>query len=189
MKLNEIRDNDGARKSRRRVGRGIGSGRGKTSGRGVKGQKARTGVSINGFEGGQMPIHRRVPKRGFNNPSIQHYAEVTPGRLQKAVDSGRLDAAKPVDFAALAEAGLVKNMRDGVRLIGGGEIKAKLTLTVTGATKSAKAVVEAAGGKVNVLILPKAERPPRHTRGRRVGAKNGKTKKAGAAAAAAPTQA
>jgi large subunit ribosomal protein L15 len=186
MKLNEIRDNDGARKSRRRIGRGIGSGRGKTGGRGVKGQKARTGVSIKGFEGGQMPIHRRVPKRGFNNPSIQHYAEVTPGRLQQAVDSGRLDAAKPVDFAALTEAGLVKNLRDGVRLIGGGEIKAKLTLTVTGATKNAKAAVEAAGGTVNVLIPPKAERPPRHTRGRRVGGKNGK---AGAAAAAAPAQA
>ena len=185
MKLNEIRDNDGARKSRRRIGRGIGSGRGKTGGRGVKGQKARTGVSINGFEGGQMPIHRRVPKRGFNNPSVQHYAEVTPGRLQQAVDSGRLDAAKPVDFAALTEAGLVKNLRDGVRLIGGGEIKAKLTLTVTGASKNAKAAVEAAGGKVNVLILPKAEQPPRHTRGRRVGGK----KKANAAPAAAPTQA
>jgi len=188
MKLNEIRDNDGARKSRRRIGRGIGSGRGKTSGRGVKGQKARTGVSINGFEGGQMPIHRRAPKRGFNNPSIQHYAEVTPGRLQQAVDAGRLDAGKTVDFAALTAAGLIKNMHDGVRLIGGGEIKAKLTLTVTGATKSAKAAVEAAGGKVTVLIPPKAERPPRHTRGRRVGAKNGKTK-VGAAQAATPTQA
>jgi large subunit ribosomal protein L15 len=185
MKLNEIRDNEGARKSRRRIGRGIGSGRGKTSGRGVKGQKARTGVSINGFEGGQMPIHRRVPKRGFNNPTVQHYAEVTPGRLQQAVDAGRLDAGKPVDFAALTAAGLVKNLRDGVRLIGGGEIKAKLTLTVTGATKSAKEAVEAAGGKVTVLIAPKAERPPRHTRGRRVGGK----KKAGAAQAAAPAQA
>src|SRR6267378_1549001 len=101
MKLNDLRDNPGARKKRMIVGRGIGSGRGKTSGRGVKGQKARTGVSIKGFEGGQMPIHRRVPKRGFNNPSIQHYAEVTPGRLQQAIDSGRLDAGKLIDFAAL----------------------------------------------------------------------------------------
>jgi large subunit ribosomal protein L15 len=171
MKLNEITDNPGARKSRRRIGRGIGSGRGKTSGRGVKGQKARTGVSVNAFEGGQMPIHRRVPKRGFNNPSIQHYAEVTPGRLQQAVDAGRLDAAKPVDFAVLQAAGLIKNSHDGVRLIGGGEIKAKLTLTVTGASASAKAAIEGAGGKVSVLILPKAEQPPRIRKGKRAGKK------------------
>ena len=168
MKLNEITDNPGARKSRRRVGRGIGSGRGKTSGRGVKDQKARTGVAIKGFEGGQMPIHRRVPKRGFNNPSIQHYAEVTPGRLQQAVDSGRLDAGKMIDFAALQAAGLIKNSHDGVRLIGGGEIKAKLTLTVTGATANAKAAVEKAGGAVTVLILPKAEQPHRARKGKRI---------------------
>jgi large subunit ribosomal protein L15 len=168
MKLNEITDNPGARKSRRRIGRGIGSGRGKTSGRGVKGQKARTGVSINAFEGGQMPIHRRVPKRGFNNISIQHYAEVTPGRLQQAVDAGRLDAAKPVDFAALQAAGLIKNAHDGVRLIGGGEIKAKLTLTVTGASAGGKAAVEKAGGKVTVLILPKAEQPHVVRKGKRI---------------------
>lgn len=171
MKLNEISDNPGARKARRRLGRGIGSGRGKTAGRGVKGQKARTGVSIKGFEGGQMPIHRRVPKRGFNNPSVRHYAEVTPGRLQQAVDAGRLDAGKPVDIAALEAAGLVKNVRDGVRLIGGGEIKAKLSLTVTGATASAKAAVEGAGGSVKVLILPKAEQPPRVRKGKRAGKK------------------
>jgi large subunit ribosomal protein L15 len=171
MKLNEISDNPGARKPRRRIGRGIGSGRGKTSGRGVKGQKARTGVSIKGFEGGQMPIHRRVPKRGFNNPSIRHYAEVTPGRLQQAIDAGRLDAGKAVDIAALESAGLVKNVRDGVRLIGGGEIKAKLALTVTGATASAKAAVEGAGGTVTVLIPPKAEQPPRIRKGKRAGKK------------------
>jgi large subunit ribosomal protein L15 len=169
MKLNEITDNLGARKSRRRVGRGIGSGRGKTSGRGVKGQKARTGVSVNAFEGGQMPIHRRVPKRGFNNISIQHYAEVTPGRLQKAVEAGRIDAAKPVDFAVLQAAGLIKNSNyDGVRLIGGGEITAKLTLTVTGASAGGKATVEKAGGKVTVLILPKAEQPHRVRKGKRI---------------------
>jgi large subunit ribosomal protein L15 len=168
MKLNEITDNPGARKSRRRIGRGIGSGRGKTSGRGVKGQKARTGVSIKGFEGGQMPIHRRVPKRGFNNPSIQHYAEVTPGRLQQAVDAGRIDAGKPIDFAVLQAAGLIKNSHDGVRLIGGGEIKAKLTLTVTGASAGGKAAVEKAGGTVTVLILPKAEQPHRVRKGKRI---------------------
>lgn len=183
MKLNEITDNPGARKPKRRLGRGIGSGRGKTAGRGVKGQKARTGVSIKGFEGGQMPIHRRVPKRGFNNPSIRHYAEVTPGRLQQAIDSGRLDASKPVDFAVLQEAGLIKNSHDGVRLIGGGEIKAKLTLTVTGASAGGKAAVEGAGGKVTVLILPKAEQPPRVRKGKRAG------KKAPAAAAAPSAQA
>jgi len=184
MKLHEITDNPGARKAKRRLGRGIGSGRGKTAGRGVKGQKARTGVSIKGFEGGQMPIHRRVPKRGFNNPSIRHYAEVTPGRLQQAVDAGRLDVGKPVDFSVLQTAGLIKNSHDGVRLIGGGEIKAKLTLTVTGATATAKAAVEAAGGKVTVLILPKAEQPPRIRKGKRAG-KKGKA----AAAAASPAQA
>lgn len=167
MKLNEITDNPGARKPKRRIGRGIGSGRGKTSGRGVKGQKARTGVSIKGFEGGQMPIHRRVPKRGFNNPSIRHYAEVTPGRLQQAVDAGRLDVGAAIDFSVLKSAGLIKNGHDGVRLIGGGEIKAKLTLTVTGATAGAKAAVEGAGGKVTVLILPKAEQPPRVRKGKR----------------------
>ncbi|KAA5801540.1 50S ribosomal protein L15 [Alkalicaulis satelles] len=150
MRLNELRDNDGAVKERQRVGRGIGSGKGKTGGRGVKGQKSRSGVSIKGFEGGQMPLHQRLPKRGFNKPNRARFAEVTLGRLQAAVDAGRLDAAQPVDAAALIAAGVIRRAKDGVRVIGGGELKAKLALTVAGGSAPAIAAVEKAGGSVTV---------------------------------------
>ena len=149
MKLNEVRDNDGATKNRKRVGRGIGSGTGKTSGSGHKGQKARSGVSINGFEGGQMPIHRRLPKRGFTNIFRKNYVEVKLGRLQAAIDSGKLDAGKPVDAAALVGAGVISKARDGVRILAKGELKAaKIEIHAAGASKAAIAAVEAAGGKI-----------------------------------------
>ena len=155
MKLNDLRDNEGARKSKMRVGRGIGSGKGKTCGRGVKGQTSRTGVAINGFEGGQMPIYRRLPKRGFNNIFRLDYSEVNLDRLQKAVDAGKLNAAETVNGAALVKAGVLSTVKDGVRLLGRGTLTAKLTLEVAGATESAKAAVEKAGGKV-VVLAPKA---------------------------------
>jgi large subunit ribosomal protein L15 len=150
MKLNEIKDNAGARQDRLRVGRGIGSGVGKTAGRGQKGQKSRSGVSIKGFEGGQMPLHMRLPKRGFNKPNRSEWSEVNTGALQRAVDAGRLDASKPVDVAALQAAGLINQARDGVRLLGKGDLKAKLDLHVAGVTKSAQAAVEKAGGTVTL---------------------------------------
>ena len=148
MKLNEIRDNDGARKKRTRIGRGPGSGTGKTGGRGVKGQKSRTGVALNGFEGGQMPLYRRLPKRGFNNPFRKEYAEVNVGRLQKAIDDKKLDAKGTIDGAALQAAGLVSKLGDGVRLLAKGELTAKITIEVAGASGAAVAAVEKAGGKV-----------------------------------------
>ena len=149
MKLNEVKDNPGATKNRKRVGRGIGSGTGKTSGSGHKGQKARSGVSINGFEGGQMPIHRRLPKRGFTNIFRKKYVEVNLGRLQAAIDSGRLDAGKPVDAAALVGAGVISKARDGVRILAKGELTAsKIESHAAGASKAAVAAVEAAGGKI-----------------------------------------
>ncbi len=150
MKLNDIRDNQGARVDRVRVGRGIGSGLGKTAGRGQKGQKSRSGVAIKGFEGGQMPLHMRLPKRGFNKPNRLDYAEVNIGALQRAVDAGLIDVAATVDVAALQAAGLVNQPRDGVRLLGKGELKAKLAIAVAGVSKSARAAVEAAGGSVTV---------------------------------------
>lgn len=151
MKLNEIRENDGARKERLRIGRGIGSGKGKTGGRGVKGQKSRTGVSIRGFEGGQMPLHRRLPKRGFSNVSFaKDYATINVGSVQKAIDDGRLNAAALIDAAALVAAGLVRASRDGVRLLAKGTITAAASFDVAGASAAAIAAVEAAGGKVTV---------------------------------------
>ena len=150
MKLNEIRDNEGSTKNRMRVGRGIGSGKGKTGGRGVKGQKSRTGVSIKGFEGGQMPLHRRLPKRGFNKPNAAHYNEVNIGRIQQAVDAGKLDLGTPVTVEALAAAGVVSKPLDGVRILGVGELKAKLSFQVAGASKSAVAAIEKAGGSVTL---------------------------------------
>lgn len=150
MKLNDIADNEGARRPRIRVGRGIGSGKGKTSGSGQKGQKARAGVSLAGFEGGQMPLYRRLPKRGFKNPFRRDYAEVNLGRLQGAIDAKRLDPKKPVDAAALVAAGVIRRAKDGVRLLGHGELSAKVEITVAGATKSAISAVEKAGGKVNI---------------------------------------
>ena len=149
MKLNEVKDNPGATKNRKRVGRGIGSGTGKTSGSGHKGQKAQSGVSINGFEGGQMPIHRRLPKRGFTNIFRKKYVEVNLGRLQAAIDSGRLDAGKPVDAVALVGAGVISKARDGVRILAKGELTAKkIEIHAAGASKAAVAAVEAAGGKI-----------------------------------------
>ena len=154
MKLNEVKDNDGATKNSKRVGRGIGSGTGKTSGSGHKGQKARSGVSINGFEGGQMPIHRRLPKRGFNNIFRKNYVEVNLGRMQAAIDSGKLDAGKPVDAEALVNAGVISKARDGVRILAKGELKSKkVEIHAAGASKAAIAAVEAAGGKV---VIPTA---------------------------------
>ena len=150
MKLNEIRDNAGARTNRKRVGRGIGSGTGKTSGSGHKGQKARSGVSINGFEGGQMPIHRRLPKRGFNNIFRKQYVVINVGALQAAVDAKKIDAKKTVDTAALKAAGLVTKAKDGVRLLANGDISAKLNIEVAGASAAAIAAVEKAGGSVTV---------------------------------------
>jgi len=158
MKLNDIRDNQGARQDRVRVGRGIGSGLGKTAGRGQKGQKSREGVSIKGFEGGQMPLHMRLPKRGFNNIFAKDYAEVNIGAIQKAVDAGKLTATD-VTQAELNAAGLTRGGKDGVRLLGKGELTAKLNFTVAGASASAKAAVEKAGGTVTIPeIVPAAEK-------------------------------
>lgn len=158
MKLNEIRENDGARKERLRIGRGIGSGKGKTGGRGVKGQKSRSGVSIKGFEGGQMPLHRRLPKRGFSNvPFAKDYAVVNVGSIQKAIDDGRLNAGETINAEALVAAGIVRNARDGVRLLNKGTLTAKVTVDVAGASAGAIAAVEAAGGKVTVPAVEAAE--------------------------------
>ncbi len=151
MRLNELKDRPGAFKKRLRVGRGVGSGKGKTAGRGVKGQKSRTGVAIKGFEGGQQPIHIRLPKRGFNKPFRLRYAEVNLGAVQAAVDAGKLDTGSTVDAAALKQAGLIRRERDGVRLLGDGELSAKLDFAVTGASGPAMKAVEAAGGSVRVI--------------------------------------
>ena len=148
MKLNEIRDNEGARKGRMRICRGIGSGKGKTGGRGGKGQTARTGVAINGFEGGQMPIYRRLPKRGFNNIFANKYAEINLGRLQAAIDKGVVDASKEINAEVLVAAGALKQSYDGIRLLGNGELTAKVTVKVAGSTEAAKAAVEKVGGQV-----------------------------------------
>ena len=149
-KLNEIRDNPGSHKGKMRVGRGPGSGKGKTAGRGVKGQKSRSGVAIHGFEGGQMPLHMRMPKRGFNNPDALKFAEVNLWRLAKAIEEGKLDAGKPIDAAALRAAGLIRRERDGVKLLGEGEITVKVEITAYAATAKAKAAIEAAGGVVTL---------------------------------------
>jgi large subunit ribosomal protein L15 len=151
MKLNELSDNPGSTKNRMRVGRGIGSGKGKTGGRGVKGQKARTGVAIKGFEGGQMPLHRRLPKRGFYNPFSTDYNEVNLGRIQQAVDAGKLDAKALVTVDTLIAAGVIAKPRDGVKILGNGEIKAKLAFEVSAASKGAIAAIEGAGGSVKLL--------------------------------------
>lgn len=157
MRVNELSDNTGARQDRKRVGRGAGSGKGRTAGRGMKGQKSRSGVVIKGFEGGQMPLYRRVPKRGFKNPFRKEYAVVNLGRLQQAIDDKKLDAGKAVDTGALTEAGLVgRRIGDGVRLLAKGELKTKITIHVAGASKAAVEAVEKAGGKV---VLPEAPAP------------------------------
>jgi large subunit ribosomal protein L15 len=151
MKLSEIADLPGSRKARMRVGRGIGSGKGKTAGRGVKGQKARTGVAIKGFEGGQMPLHRRLPKRGFTNIFARDYNEVGLDRIQAAIDAGKLDAKAVVTAAALKAAGVINRVKDGVRLLGNGEIKAAIAFEIEGASKPAVAAVEKAGGSVKIV--------------------------------------
>ncbi len=158
MKLNDIRDNPGARKRRMRVGRGIGSGKGKTGGRGQKGQKSRSGVSIAGFEGGQMPLHMRIPKRGFNNPFGKDFAEVNIGMVQKFIDAGKLDAKQVIDHDALKAAGLARGGKDGVRLLGKGEIKAKAKFQIAGASKGAIEAVEKAGGSVELAGAAKSEK-------------------------------
>ena len=155
MRLNELRDNPGATQTRKRVGRGPGSGKGGTAGRGHKGQKSRSGVAIKGFEGGQMPIHRRLPKRGFNNLFTKDFNEVNVGRLQAAVDKKTLDPKNPVTVEALAAAGIIRRVRDGVRLLGQGDLKTKLTIEVTGASAGAVKAVEKAGGKVSFVEMPK----------------------------------
>lgn len=156
MRLNELRDNAGSTKTRTRVGRGIGSGKGKTGGRGVKGQKSRSGVAVKGFEGGQMPLHMRLPKRGFNKPNRLAFAEVNVGRLEKAIAEKKIDAKKPIDADVLIAAGLVRRAKDGVRLLAKGELKSKVEITVAGATKTAIEAVEKAGGKITV-VAPKAK--------------------------------
>jgi large subunit ribosomal protein L15 len=159
MRLNELSDLPGATKPKKRLGRGVGSGLGKTSGKGVKGQKARSGVAIKGFEGGQMPLHRRLPKRGFNNIFARKYNELNLGRIQAAVDSGRLDGKKPITIEALQQAGLIRRAKDGVRLLGQGELKAKLAFEVTGASQSAIKAVEAKGGTVTLKSITGREPP------------------------------
>lgn len=157
MKLNELSDREGATKSRKRVGRGIGSGSGKTGGRGVKGQSSRSGVALNGFEGGQMPLYRRLPKRGFKNIFAKDFNEVTLGRVQAAIDAKKLDAKETVTVEALVKAGVIRRAKDGVRLLGGGELKAKVNFDIAGASKPAIEQVEKAGGSVKLPEAAAAE--------------------------------
>ncbi|HLK84138.1 MAG TPA: 50S ribosomal protein L15 [Xanthobacteraceae bacterium] len=170
MKLNEISDNAGARRERTRIGRGIGSGKGKTGGRGGKGQTARAGARIKGFEGGQMPLHRRLPKRGFNNIFALKLNVVNLDRIQAAIDRGAIDAREAVDVEALVRGRVLRRAKDGVRLLGRGEIKAPLQLVVHGASKSAIAAVERAGGTVKVLAPPAPSSPTHATGGDQGGA-------------------
>lgn len=156
MKLNEIKDNCGARRPKMRIGRGIGSGKGKTGGRGGKGQTARTGVAINGFEGGQMPLFRRLPKRGFTNIFAKKFAEINLGRLQEAIEKGKLDSKKLIDEKTLVETGVVRRSWDGIRLLGKGEIKTKISIEVMGATKAAIEAIQKAGGTIKVLAPQEA---------------------------------
>ncbi len=157
MKLNDLRDNEGATKKRLRIGRGAGSGKGKTGGRGIKGQKSRSGVALNAYEGGQMPLYMRLPKRGFNKPNRKQFAVVNLGLIQKFVDAKKLDAKKEITEDVLVESGLVRRKLDGIRVLAKGEITAKLKLAVTGASKSAIAAVEKAGGSLTVTSAPAAE--------------------------------
>jgi large subunit ribosomal protein L15 len=160
MRLNEISDRPGATKQKKRLGRGMGSGLGKTSGRGQKGQKSRSGVAIKGFEGGQMPLHRRLPKRGFNNIFAKDFNEVNVGHVQTAIDAKKLDPKSPITVQALLDAGLIRRVRDGVRLLGDGELKAKATFEVTGASSGAIKAVEAAGGSVTLTPMPQRTAKP-----------------------------
>jgi large subunit ribosomal protein L15 len=156
MKLNELRDNAGARLKSKRLGRGIGSGKGKTSGKGVKGQKARTGVALNGFEGGQLPIYRRLPKRGFFNPFRKVYAPVNLDALSKAIEAGRIDAGQPITEDVLVKAGLANGKLDGIRLLANGALSRAVTITVSGASAAARAAVEQAGGTITTTVASKA---------------------------------
>jgi large subunit ribosomal protein L15 len=156
MRLNELKDNPGSRKERVRIGRGIGSGMGKMGGRGGKGQSARSGVRLGGFEGGQMPLFRRLPKRGFNKLHPKDYNEINVGGLQQAIDEKRLDASKPVTVAALVDAGVLRRAKDGLRLLGDGELKTKLAITANHATAAAKAAVEKAGGSITLIVAKTA---------------------------------
>jgi large subunit ribosomal protein L15 len=159
MKLNELRDNPGAAKPRKRVARGPGSGKGKTAGRGVKGQKSRSGVAINAFEGGQMPLYQRLPKRGFNQPNRKEFAVINLGLLQKFIDAGKLDAKTEINEETLVASGLVRRRRDGIRLLAKGELSARVTLSVTGASKAAVEAVEKAGGTLTLTGPAAAEAP------------------------------
>ncbi|MEM1313475.1 MAG: 50S ribosomal protein L15 [Pseudomonadota bacterium] len=159
MKLHELRDNPGATKKRKRIGRGPGSGTGKTGGRGIKGQKSRSGVAINGYEGGQMPLYQRLPKRGFNNINAKRHAVINLDLLSKFIEAGKIDAKATIDEDALVASGLVRRKRDGVRLLGRGEVSHALTLEITGASKSAVAAIEAAGGKITLSTPAKDEAP------------------------------
>ena len=175
MRLNELKDNPGSRKMRIRIGRGIGSGMGKMGGRGGKGQTARSGVRLGGFEGGQMPLHRRLPKRGFNKRNRKVFNEVPLGRLQAAIDANLIDPAKPVDAAVLVAAGVIRRPLDGVRILGGGELKAKLALTVDHATAGATAAIENAGG--SIALIEKKVLPADEEKRKKSAAKKGKTTK------------
>ena len=157
MKLNELRDNEGATKKRTRVGRGPGSGKGKTGGRGIKGQKSRSGVALNGYEGGQMPLYQRLPKRGFVKPNRKSYAVVNLGLIQKFVDAGKIDGKAEITEDALVASGLVRRKLDGIRVLAKGEVTSKLKLAVTGASKSAVEAVEKAGGSLTTATAPAAE--------------------------------
>ncbi|MEM1129469.1 MAG: 50S ribosomal protein L15 [Pseudomonadota bacterium] len=157
MKLNELRDNPGATKKAKRVGRGVGSGKGKTAGRGIKGQKSRSGVAINAYEGGQMPLYQRLPKRGFNKPNRKQFAVVNLGLIQKFIDAGKLDAGQPIDEDALLASGLVRRKRDGVRVLAKGALTSAVTLNVTGASQSAVEAVAGAGGTLNLTTASAAE--------------------------------
>ena len=180
MRLNELKDKPGSRKMRHRIGRGIGSGMGKMGGRGGKGQTARSGVRLGGFEGGQMPLHRRLPKRGFNKRNRKVFNEVPLARLQAAIDANQIDPAKPVDAAVLVAAGVIRRPLDGVRILGGGELKAKLALTVDHATAGATAAIESAGG--SIALIEKKVLPADEAKRKKSAAKKAKTTKPKAAA-------
>jgi large subunit ribosomal protein L15 len=188
MRLNEISDLPGATKAKKRLGRGLGSGLGKTSGRGTKGQKSRSGVAIKGFEGGQMPLHRRLPKRGFKNIFAKNFNEVNVGKVQTAIDAGKLDAKGPITVEALLAAGLIRRVLDGVRLLGHGEIKTKLAFEVTGASSGAVKAVEAAGGSVTLTAMPaKTAKPDGEGKPKKAAAKEAKAAPKKAAGAPAKT--
>jgi large subunit ribosomal protein L15 len=180
MQLNQIKDNAGARPGRKIVGRGIGSGLGKTCGRGVKGYKARAGSAVKGFEGGQMPLHRRLPKRGFYSPNAKEFAELNLDGLQKAIEEGKVKAGDKLDAAALVAAGLVRAAEDGVRLLGRGKLTAAVTLELAGASRSAEEAVKAAGGSITLLLPRRSEQPKRAPKGQRNKRHQGRVKKAAA---------